>query len=200
MCSEEIKTCPPRNVRAHTLRPERERRRGRQIGEIVVEVVASPSKLPRPKDATGFGGLCSAKCARGQREGGRGRGRRTRRTRGGSGGGRAKGRGKNPPEEFNAWMKPCHEEDDGTCMRQRVYVHASASARTQPCVRARRKVNKFSLFSIPILYLESRWCPSLALFFSSSDFPSVFLSSPTHSTLPSTSRRFLRYTCLGGRF
>lgn len=148
----------PASKRARTYAPtrERERRRGRQIGEIVVEVVASPSKLPRPKDATGFGGLCSAKCARGQREGGRGRGRRTRRTRGGSGGGRAKGRGKNPPEEFNAWMKPCHEEDDGTCMRQRVYVHASASARTQPCVRARRKVNKFSLFSIPILYLESR--------------------------------------------
>lgn len=88
---------------------------------------------------------------------------------GGSGGGRAKGRGKNPPEEFNAWMKPCHGKTTGracgsacTCTRVRV-------PRTQPCVRARRKVNKFSLFSIPILYLESRVVPisrSLFLFLS----------------------------------
>lgn len=68
----------PASKRARTYAPtkERERRRGRQIGEIVVEVVASPSKLPRPKDATGFGGLCSAKCVRGQREGGRKRKRK----------------------------------------------------------------------------------------------------------------------------
>lgn len=73
--SEEIKTCPPRDARART--PAEERSRGRQIGEIVVGVVASPSKLPRPKDATGFGGLCSAKCIRGQRERGRKRKRKT---------------------------------------------------------------------------------------------------------------------------
>lgn len=54
--------------------------------------------------------------------------------------------------------------DEAVPRGRRRDVHAAARVRarececerTQSCVRARRKVNKFSLFSIPILYLESR--------------------------------------------
>lgn len=81
-------------------------------------------------------------------------------------------------------------EDDGD-------VHASASELSRVCVRARRKVNKFSLFSIPILGGES--CAILrSLSLACSDSLSVFLSFPVHTTLSSAASS--TYTCLEGRF